>query len=126
MSNILLIEDMKGVQTSMAMILTNAGHSVTTADDGRHGIETFESKEFDLVITDILMPEMDGSEVLFALMKKPSRPPMIAVSAGGGSINASEALRFASKIADAVLEKPFSRNELLEVVDRLVSNPTKS
>ncbi|MEP3114357.1 response regulator [Nisaea sp.] len=126
MPNILLIEDMKGVQTSMAMILTNAGYSVTTADNGRHGIETFETKEFDLVITDILMPEMDGSEVLFALMKKPSKPPMIAISAGGGSINASEALRFASKIADAVLEKPFSRNELLEVVERLTSSPTKS
>ena len=121
MSNILLIEDMKSVQTSIATILTNAGHSVTTADNGQLGIETFKTREFDLVITDIMMPELDGSEVLVELANKPGRPPLIAISAGGGGINATEALRFARKIADEVLEKPFARNKLLEVVERLIS-----
>lgn len=126
MSNILLIEDMKSVQTSIATILTNAGHSVTTADNGQLGIQIFETKEFDLVITDIMMPELDGSEVLLELVKKPKRPPLIAISAGGGSINATEVLKFAGKFADAVLEKPFSRNSLLDVVERLISNPAKT
>jgi CheY-like chemotaxis protein len=121
MSNILLIEDMKNVQTSIATILTNAGHSVTTADNGQLGIETFKTREFDLVITDIMMPELDGSEVLMELVNKPGRPSLIAISAGGGGINATEALRFARKIADEVLEKPFARNKLLEAVGRLIS-----
>lgn len=126
MAKILLIEDMKGVQLSIATILANAGHTITTADDGRQGIEMFGRGKFDLVITDILMPEMDGSEVLFALNDKALRPPMIAISAGGGNINANKALSFARTIADAVLEKPFSRGEILEAVNRLISNPTKT
>jgi CheY-like chemotaxis protein len=122
MAKILLIEDMKGVQTSISLILKNAGHEVSIADNGREGVNAFQRGSFDLVITDILMPEMDGTEVLFSL-KKHSRPPrMIAISAGGGSIAADEALAVARSVADMVLEKPFSRGDLLDSINRVLSS----
>lgn len=126
MANILLIEDMKGVQTSIAIILANAGHEVATADNGRDGVEAFRNGHFDLVITDILMPEMDGSEVLFSLKSKMPCPRMIAISAGGGSIAAADALVVARNVADMVLEKPFSRSDLLDAIDQVLSPNGKS
>ena len=126
MANILIIEDMKGVQASIATILTGAGHKITTADNGKLGIEAQENGAFDLIITDILMSEMDGSEVLFALQKKTPKPPVIAISAGGALVSATEALQFAKSIADAVLVKPFSRSELLTTVDGLIEKQSNS
>lgn len=125
MARVLLIEDMKGIQSSVTAILSNAGHVVTTADNGRQGLEKFGMDKFDLVITDILMPELDGSEVLFALSEDPSCPPMIAISAGDASVRASDALAFARNVADEVLEKPFARNALIEAVNRLTFDRNK-
>ena len=76
---------------------------------------------FDLVITDILMPEMDGTEVIIKSKKSHPNLPIIAISAGGHGVSASQALELASQKADAVLEKPFSKDELLDKVNELLA-----
>jgi CheY-like chemotaxis protein len=120
MSNILVIEDMMGVRHAISSMLKRAGHTVEAVDSGQKGLAQIQQRRFDLVVTDILMPDMDGTEVLFKLKAMPSRPPVIAISGGGAGISADAALQAAKLEADAFLQKPFEREDLLAIVDRLL------
>ncbi|MTI08958.1 response regulator transcription factor [Curvivirga aplysinae] len=120
MSKILLIEDMKGVRDSLSLILSMAGHSVVQAVDGNEGINKLKSDNFDLIITDILMPEKDGTEVIIESKKTNPNCPIMAISAGGNGIPADEALGIAAHKADAILEKPFSKDDLLNKIKELI------
>ena len=119
MASILLIEDMKGVRSSLVTVLETAGHKVTEACDGQAGLEMANAQPFDLVITDIIMPRMDGSELILALKRNGSMP-VLAISGGASSVSAEQALMLARSTADATLAKPFSRGDLLAAVDNLV------
>ena len=122
MANLLLIEDMKGVRESLTMVLEMAGHNVTTAGTGAEGIQAAQQQNFDLVITDILMPEVDGSEVILELKQNSaSNVPVLGMSGGGSMVSAKEALRLADEYADEVMQKTFSRDEILSAVDRLTA-----
>lgn len=120
MSKILLIEDMKGVRESLEMILSMAGHEIALAENGKQGLEKMKSGSYDLVITDILMPEVDGTEVILEAKKSNAALPILAISAGGNGISADQALTLASQKADAILEKPFSKEDLLQKVSELI------
>ncbi|WP_422368862.1 response regulator [Pelagibius sp.] len=119
MATILLIEDMNGVRSSLTTVLKSAGHQVIEAEDGEAGLEKATAQSFDLVITDIIMPKLDGSEVILALKERKPNLPVLAISGGGASVTAENALMVARNTAEAILPKPFSRAELLEAVDRL-------
>jgi CheY-like chemotaxis protein len=120
MANILLIDDMPAVRRAIAAVLKGAGHRVTEAVNGREGLDT--PGPFDLVITDILMPEMDGTTVVMEIAGRPDRPRLLAISGGSGALSEVDALRLASLKADATLSKPFANGELLAVVDRLLGS----
>ena len=119
MAKILLIEDMKGVRDSLEMILSMAGHDVEQAENGTQGLEKIGGGSYDLVVTDILMPETDGTEVILQAKQKNSKIPILAISAGGNGVSADQALIIASQKADAILEKPFSKEEFLQKIDEL-------
>lgn len=121
MANILLVEDMDGIRESLEVILDLAGHTVTTSKDGKAGIKLLEDGSYDLVITDILMPEVDGIEVIIKAKEKHPNNKVLAISAGGKGISSDEALEIASKKADATLKKPFSKEDLLTKVNELLS-----
>lgn len=122
MASILLIEDMDGVRTSIEMILKGDGHRVITAADGEEGLTRAVAERFDLIITDVLMPRKDGVEVIFALREAPNPPPILAISGGEARLPADRALQLAEPIADATLEKPFSKGELLETIHGLLQD----
>jgi CheY-like chemotaxis protein len=120
MTEILLIDDMAGVRRAVVSMLTRAGHTVTAAETGGQGIELLRSRRFDLVITDMLMPDVDGADVLAQVSGLPNRPRVIAISGGGAGLSAESALRLAKIKADAFLEKPFEAEALLAAVDKLL------
>lgn len=120
MAKILLIEDMKGVRDSLEVILSMAGHTIELANDGAAGLEKISQSAYDLVITDILMPNVDGTEVIMQSKVKHPKMPVLAISAGGNGVSADQALSIASQKADAVLEKPFSKDDLLNKVNHLI------
>lgn len=122
MASILLIEDMTSVRNSLATVLQTAGHSVVEAADGDAGLKQAQAQRFDLIITDIIMPNLDGSEVIMALKQRSPEVPVLGISGGGNTVNAETALMLARQTANAVLAKPFSRQELLDTVTRLVGD----
>jgi CheY-like chemotaxis protein len=121
MAEILVIDDMAGVQRAIDSLLRQAGHKVAVATNGAEGIELLKQRRFDLVVVDILMPKLDGTEVVFHVSAMPNRPPIIAMSGGGAGVSASEALRGARLKADAFLEKPFDKDQFLAVVEKLLA-----
>jgi CheY-like chemotaxis protein len=122
MAKILVIDDEALLTRSLSVILTKAGHTVVSADNGKAGLEVFAREKPDLVITDIIMPVMEGIEAIQELRAKDPTLPIIAVSGGGRTKNL-EFLRIAEKLgANAALGKPFSKEQLLEAVRKCLKD----
>jgi len=121
MAKILVIDDMAGVRRAVCAVLNKAGHSVTESDNGATGLQLAAEQEFDLIITDIVMPGIDGTEVIMALAARSRRPPIIAMSGGGAHLTSEEALMLAKQTADGALAKPFSGKELTAAVNELLA-----
>jgi DNA-binding response OmpR family regulator len=118
---ILLIDDMKGIRDSLEMILSMGGYQLDLAADGAEGLRKANSTAYDLIVTDILMPAVDGTEVIMALRASGSRVPILAISGGGAGVSADAALMVAKEKATAILAKPFSKSELLDAVRALIA-----
>jgi len=120
MARILLIDDDNTLRTMLRLTLTHFGHTVIEARNGREGLELFSQAETDLVITDIVMPEKEGLEVLMALRHRDPPVKIIAIS-GGGRVSATDYLRIARQMGAAkVLAKPFSNRALIAAIDELL------
>lgn len=121
MARILVIDDHSDFRDTLTAMLQSADHDVQSARNGREALDILASTAYDLLITDVLMPEVDGIELLMAMRKMPSRLPVVAIS-GGGAMPASLALSLSTSLgARAVLFKPFYMQELLETVDRALN-----
>ena len=116
MARILLIGDHELARFTMQVILESAGHDVVQAENGRDGIELHNTQSFELVITDMIMPDVEGVETIQAVLKQDPTQRIIAVSGGGGA-GRTDHLETASTVgAQSILRKPFSENDLLECV----------
>lgn len=114
MRRILVIDDDQAVRHVVGRVLERGGYEVEEAADGRAGMCVYRTSPFDLVITDINMPEMDGIEVIGEL--RGAGTPVVAIS-GGGRIDKNLLLDSAGLLgAVYTLAKPFTMEALLEVV----------
>lgn len=120
MKNILVIEDNENMLRMMSDLLNRSGFHVLSAIDGVAGLKVYRAEKPDLVITDIIMPDKEGLEVIMDLVKEEPRPKIIAMS-GGGMMEPRTYLSLAQKLgADEVLEKPFRPVELLDLIAKLL------
>ncbi len=120
MARILLIDDDDAVRTVVRLTLEHFGHTVTGARNGREGLELFDQIKVDLLITDIVMPEKEGLELLMELRKKKTAVKIIAIS-GGGRQGGADYLRIAKLMgATQVLTKPFSNAALMAVINEVL------
>jgi DNA-binding response OmpR family regulator len=108
-----------------ALVLRHAGHIVIEASDGKKGLELFRYINADIVITDMVMPEMEGFEVLTELRSRKPPVKMIAIS-GGGRQKPTDNLRMAALMGAKVLSKPFSNAALLAAVNEMLPSPIVS
>jgi len=121
MARILVIDDSWTYRDAVSRGLEARGHAVTQAKDGFDGIRLLESRVFDLVVTDILMPRQDGIEVILAANKLRPRPGILAVS-GAGALARPDYLRMAVELgADWALDKTSSLAEMADTVETLLS-----
>jgi CheY-like chemotaxis protein len=116
MARILVIDDEELARFTMREILESAGHAVEEAKNGAQGISLQRSQPFDVVITDIIMPEKEGVQTIIELRQDFPTLPIIAISGGGRTRNL-DFLRIAEQYgARKILPKPFSEEDLLNAV----------
>jgi two-component system, OmpR family, response regulator MtrA len=108
-ARILLVEDDPSIREVTAIGLRNAGFTVDTAEDGRAGLDRFESADFDLVLLDVMLPRMDGLEVARAI-RKTSTVPIVMLTARADTIDVVVGLEAG---ADDYVRKPFELPELV-------------
>jgi DNA-binding response OmpR family regulator/DNA-binding CsgD family transcriptional regulator len=115
MKNILIIEDEEELREGIAEILLYEGYNVSQASNGREGLKLAVQKNPDLILCDILMPEIDGYEVLRQLKARKQNAiiPFVFLTALNERINYRRGMELG---ADDYLTKPFSRDELLKAV----------
>lgn len=120
MARILLIDDHDALRSSVARLLSGAGHEVLSTDQGREAIAILESYSPELVITDVNMPEMDGIEVIVSVQDRRPDLPVIVIS-GGGAVPKELLLDSAVALgARCALAKPFTSEELLDAVGSML------
>ena len=117
MARILLIDDDDSVRTMLRLTLAYFGHTVIEARNGKEGLDMFQHANADLLITDIVMPEKDGLEVVMELRERHPSVKIIAISgADSGDYLDSARLMGAAK----VLLKPFSSDVLMAAINALL------
>jgi CheY-like chemotaxis protein len=123
MRSILVIDDDKLMCLAVARILISAGYNVTQAENGEEGLHLYRTGEFDLVITDLIMPDKEGIQIIRELRKENSDIRIIAMSAGGRG-GASDYLKWARLMgAKQCLNKPITREVLLNAVTSVLEMP---
>lgn len=121
MKRILLVEDEKEISLMVKNYLTKEGYIVDTAFNGEEGLFQFRQKDYSLVILDIMMPKMDGIELIKRIREK-SNVPAIILSAKDGEIDKALGLGFG---ADDYVAKPFSMVELSARVKAAIRRATE-
>jgi CheY-like chemotaxis protein len=117
MAEILIIDDEPAIRDLLVRVLHKAGHTGYEAANGDEGIELFRRVRPALVITDIVMPDIEGIEVIRRLRQADPMVPILAISGSGKPLY----LRAATTLgATAALAKPFDIAEFLSVVGRLL------
>lgn len=117
MSKILVIDDQRSIRSTLKDILEMEGHTVVLAEDGAQGVEAFGADSFDVVLTDIKMPNMDGMEVLDKIMETRPDCPVIMISGHGDIDTAVESIK---KGAYDFIQKPLDLNRLLITIKNAV------
>ena len=122
---ILVIEDDCSVRNLLAILLKGEGHQVVAVSDGNKGVAAYREDSFDLVLTDLFMPEKDGFEVITELTREFPEVKIVLMSGAGKHFSPSDFLPIALKLgAWQVLHKPFLLSDLEKVVDAAIGPAT--
>ncbi len=121
MATILIVDDEPALRKIVRQMIESEGHVVVEADNGRAALNVFRARNPEIVITDIVMPQKDGIEMIAELRRESPAVRVVAISGGGRTRNL-DVLRLAERAgADVVLAKPFTRVELIDALERAVA-----
>jgi CheY-like chemotaxis protein len=130
MNDLLIIDDEEDIRDALRRVLERAGYRVREAEDGAAGLAQLRLHTADIVITDIIMPKLNGVEAIAAIREQFPSARIIAISGGGnfgvagyqpGAITTSAYLAAANKAgAHIILTKPFDTAALLSAVSELI------
>jgi len=124
-NKILVIDDEDNLRATFQERLTIEGYQVWTASNGRKGLQLYHDHSFDLVITDVLMPELDGLEVVRTLRRVSTTLPIIVMS-GGGDRDLDFLMEAEEFGATRTISKPFRPEELIAMIHALLSSTPPS
>jgi CheY-like chemotaxis protein len=109
MSRILVIDDDDFFRETLVHMLQKEGHNVTASNDAAKALALLERTRADLILTDIIMPHMDGMEFIMEMSRQSNNTPIIAMSGGRRSITSAFSLESAKLLGVKVtLSKPFT------------------
>ena len=118
--NVLLVDDDQQFRNYMCEMLKDHNYEVIEAENGVAGLEMYNACNPDVIITDIVMPEKEGIELILTVRGTNPSMPIIAIS-GGNLGNADSYLNMAEKLGvNATLSKPFMMEDILKVLDEVL------
>jgi CheY-like chemotaxis protein len=118
MAEILVAEDDRAVQSFVARALAHKGHTVTTADDGVQALEQLSANRFDLLITDIVMPQLDGIALALKVTRDYPELPILLMT--GYSAERQRAHNLEVLIC-RVITKPFTLKQICAAADEVMA-----
>ncbi len=116
MKHILVIEDEPEVCEVICALLEDSGYTTVSASNGSVALDIVGQQEFDLVLTDLVMPGMEGVETMAALRRVAPKLRVIAMSGIGSYLDMAKAVG-----ASMTLLKPFTRDQLVETVESVLA-----
>jgi len=123
MAKILLIDDDAQVVKVVTSFLEREHHEISSAIDGKQGIRLLENQPFDLIITDVFMPEQDGLGVLIWLLNQTNRQKIIVMTGGSAAMDQNLLFDTCEKLrADKVLSKPVDFETLTSAVREVLES----
>jgi GAF domain-containing protein len=109
--SVLVIDDEADVRDLVADVLTSHGYHITVASGGREGLARFEAADYDVVLTDVGMPDLDGWEVARAIKSSRGDTPVLLLTGWADAADSA-----AAALVDGILRKPFGLDELAAAV----------
>jgi len=117
---ILVVDDEPLVTTSCRRVLTDAGYDVDTTESGQEGMTLALGGRFDLVVTDLKMPDLDGMQLVRALRRERPATAIVVITGYGTVPSAVEAAKLG---ASDYIEKPFTPDQLVEATSKAITSP---
>jgi len=131
MASLLLVDDDDLVRESLAIRLADAGYEVVRAVHGGDAIAAFRAGSFDVVISDIFMPDVDGMELVRAIRRESRTVPIIVMTGGSqrSTPSTQEGIEYYLRVAKQfggtmVIAKPFAPSRLLAMIDECLQMPS--
>jgi CheY-like chemotaxis protein len=123
MARVLLVEDSPEVSLSVSEILASAGHTVVEAASGKAALKSLQAAQFDVIVSDIWMPEMDGIALLKEIRGAGNNIPVVVISGGAPNAPLTYTAPLAATFgANIVVYKPFEKVELLKAVETVLAD----
>lgn len=121
MSRIIVVDDEPQVRKLLKAFIEAGNHEVTDVCGGAQALDACRSAEPDLVVTDLVMPEKNGIDLILSLKEEFPKLPIVAISGGGGIVGRYDYLDIADLMgANRVLKKPISKDELLSAISTVL------
>ena len=122
--SILVADDEDSIRSLLEHFLKSAGHTVVIVGNAGEAHDAMKKTSFDLVITDVLMPEGDGLDLITELKKVQPKARILAISGGGRYLEGSDYLKLAKGLgAHSALMKPFTWQQLQDAINEVLTAP---
>ncbi len=120
--NVLVADDEESIRLLLERLLREAKHTVVCAGSANEAIAAFRGQRFDLLITDVLMPDGDGLDLISALRQAQPKARILAISGGGRYVEGEDCLKMARGLgAHAIVTKPFGWEQLLAGIEQALA-----
>lgn len=125
MAQILVVDDDAQIRDSLSEFITELGHDVAVAANGKEALVHLAENSVDLMLLDIIMPEQDGFETILTISNRPERPAIIAISGGSPRLDLDFVLAITRKLpVEDILIKPVSHEILASAIEKALTART--
>jgi len=118
-AKILLVDDDPEVAEVLALMLRKIGYQVMVVNSGQEALDAFSSDDYDLVITDLYMPNLSGREVARAVKEAKAGVPVLLITGWGLQLGSSE------MGVDGIIAKPFTKDTLCQQINNVLTDRRK-
>lgn len=115
--NVLLVDDDATIRSVLGAFLTQRGHRVITAGTEHDALRCLEAATFDVVVTDVLLPDGDGIDLMRTISLRPTPQRVVAITGGSRYFGPKFFERVAASLGAIVLQKPFGREAFIQAIE---------